>query len=578
MDRRRADLIDRIALALFGALAGYVLWLLSDIWHASGGRAALAALVGGTVFAGAALGMTGPVPPIRAFLLASPPGLVSGVLVFWASFRFDTARGFAASLHPFAALALFAILAMPFLIALGVDRRQWRAYPVLFREAWSFVVRLAAAGLFTGLFWLGYGLSDQLFRLVEIAALADLVELEGFVPALTGLVFGLALAVLDELAAGASPALAVRLLRLLILPAAGVIAVFLGQLGLRGAAGLPQGLSAATLLLAFAALAVTLVAAAVEGDDARAVRGLPMRALTRLLALSVLPLAAGAGWAVAARVAQYGWSPARLAAAALVLAGLAYGAGYLFAVLRGARFALWVRRVNKAAALGLIAVAAAWLTPLLDAERISAHSQAARFADGRATAADVDLDALRRDWGRSGRAALDRMAGMTDAPDRAALAARLRGDATGRTGAAALPGHARRALAGPQGDPAAAAVLAALDPGTLALVDDACARRLAGGVPGCALVVAEFLPDRPGEEAMLLLAAPGTMPGLTVLAFARTEGGGWREASPPGVLGQPLHEADAAATIAAARAGDAVIGPPSIRALRIGEVELLPRP
>lgn len=577
MDRRRADLIDRIALALFGALAGHVLWRLSDAWHADGGRGTLAALSGGTVFAAAALGMTGPLPLRRAMLLALPPAAAAAGLVFWASFRFDTARDFAGSLHPFAALALLSLLSVPFLIALGCDRRRWRAYPVLFREAWSLVVRLVAAGLFTGLFWLGYGLSDQLLRLVDITALADLRALDGFVAALSGLVFGLALAVLDELAAGASPALAVRLLRLLILPAAGVIAVFLGQLALRGPGGLFAGLSAATLLLAFAAAAVTLVAAAVEGVDARAVRALPMRALTRLLALSVLPMALGAGWAVAERVAQYGWSPARLVAAVLTVAALTYGVGYLVAVLAGGGFNRWVRRVNKGAALALIAASAAWLTPLLNAERISAASQLARFADGRAGPDDLDVAALRTEWGRSGRAAFDRIMAMEDAPGHAALVARLRGG-TARDPGGTLPGAARRALAGPGAPPDAMAVLDALDPALAAETDAACARRLAGGLPGCALVLADLAPAWPGDEAILLLTRPGAAAGLRVLGFRPAADGGYRQMSGPVALGDPLWAIDPVAVIAAARAGRATVADPSVRALRLEGLELIPRP
>jgi hypothetical protein len=576
MDRRRADLLDRIALALFGAAAGYTLWRLATFYDLEGGRAALSALAGATAFAGAALGMTGPIPMVRAVLLASPLGAAVGGLVWWASFRFDTAAAFADSLHPFAAVLLLCLLAVPFLIALGCHPRQWRAYPVLFRESWSITVRISAAALFVGLFWLGYLLSDELLRLVDIDLMGELRARPEVVFTLSGLVFGLSLAVLDELAAGASPALVVRLLRLLILPAAAVIAVFLGQLALRGPGGLFTGLSAATLLLAFTALAVTLVSVAVEGTDARAVRTLPMRALTRLLAIAVLPLAAGAGWALAARVTQYGWSPARLAAAALVAAGLIYGAGYLAAALSGHRFNRWVRRINKAVALGLLVAAALWLTPLLNAERISASSQVARFADGRLAPGDVDLAALRGKWGRAGTAALDRLVTMQAAPGHAILMARIE-DADAPAPEPNLTEPARRALLGTAPDPIAEAVLDALGQGEAAALDRACGRRLDGGVPGCALIVADFAPDWPGQEAVLLLVHPrGT--GLRALAFRMNADGSYRRASAPVALAQPLYDADAARIIAAARDGAGAPVPPSIRALRIGELELLLRP
>jgi hypothetical protein len=459
-------------------------------------------------------------------------------------------------------------------IALGCDPARWRSYPLLFREAWSVVVRLAAAAMFTALFWLGYGLSDQLLRLVDVPLLDDLRQRPGFVAALTGLVFGLALAVLDELAAGASPALVVRLLRLLILPALCVNALFLGRLALDGPGGLFQGLSAATLLIGFTAVAVTLVSAAVEGTDKRAVQGPAMRGLSRLLALTVLPLAGWATWAVIARVTQYGWSPVRLAAAVLAGAGLVYGVGYVVAALSRRGFTRWVRRVNKAVALLLLVTAALWLTPVLDAERISAQSQLARFADGRASPDSVDLAALDGHWGRAGQRALAVMRAMPAVPGHAALMARM----AGTTAPVATPPQALGATLGATAPAdAVAAVLAALGPADLRQAAAACARALRPGVPGCALAVADFAPDWPGEEAILLIAPPDAA-GLRALAFRDDGAGGYRRLTMPVALGTPLYAADPAATIAAARSAAGAPATPSMRSLRLGPVELLLRP
>ena len=56
-------------------------------------------------------------------------------------------------------LLTVATLPVPFLIAAA--RGNWRDYPALFLEAWSIVVRDAAAGAFTGLVWLVIFLSDS---------------------------------------------------------------------------------------------------------------------------------------------------------------------------------------------------------------------------------------------------------------------------------------------------------------------------------------------------------------------------------------------------------------------------------
>ena len=47
-------------------------------------------------------------------------------------------------------------------------RTSWRDYPALFLEAWSVVLRGAAAGGFTGLVWLVIYLSDEVLRIVRL--------------------------------------------------------------------------------------------------------------------------------------------------------------------------------------------------------------------------------------------------------------------------------------------------------------------------------------------------------------------------------------------------------------------------
>ncbi|CAN0587377.1 unnamed protein product, partial [Ectocarpus sp. 12 AP-2014] len=143
-----------------------------------------------------------------------------------------------------------------------------------------------------------------------------------------------------------------------------------------------------------------------------------------LLALSVPLLAGLAVWAVVMRVGQYGLTPERVLAGAMAMVLLAYGLAYAVAALKGPR--RWrplLRRCNVWLALLVVAVCCAWMTPVLDADRLSVRSQLSRFADGRAEVEDLPLWPMAQDWGRAGQGALERLSAMTDRPDHAELIA-----------------------------------------------------------------------------------------------------------------------------------------------------------
>jgi Domain of unknown function (DUF4153) len=506
------QIAERWRLALTGACGGVLFWVLIKAVEGEmvGLQAALILFALVTVVFAALLTMTGPIGLWRALPRALALGLAVSALTWLAGLRYPDPDGLVASPLSILALMTVAVLPVPFLIA-GA-RGNWRDYGALFLEAWSIVVRSAAAWAFVGLVWLVIYLSDAVLRIVGVTVVGDLLEYWIVLAVVTGATLGLGMAVVYELADLLSPYLVLRLFRLLLPAVLVVMVVFLVALPFRGLDGLFNGLSPALLLLTMVAAGVSLVSVTVDQSDAEASPSPLLRRAAQGMALILPVLAALAAWAIWLRVDQHGWTPERLFVALIAGLGLLYGAVYAASVLRGSGWMGRIRQGNIAMALAVIAIAALWLTPILNAERISAASQLARFEAGRTPVADLDLRAL-ESWGRPGAAALARLEEMAKAPGQEALAARLE-DPDGYN----LPAEdavsneaAAKALAAVMPlQPASATgtrdtLLAAADGYLLADWQTVCDQALPDGAPGCLMIVADLLPTLPGEEAMLLL-------------------------------------------------------------------------
>ena len=495
----------RIELAAAGAVGGAALWAAIEAaereWLAEFPALALFVLLV-TAF-GALMAMAGPIGLWRAVPRALVLGLAVGALAWLTALRFDTVSQALFGAIPVLALLVLGTLPVPFLIAQVLGR--WNDYPVLFLQAWSIVLRFAAAGAFTGLVWLVIYLSDEVLRIVGIGVIGELLSQELVALMLGGAIFGLGMAVIHDLADVLSPYVVLRVFRLFLPAVLAVMAVFLIALPFRGLDGLVTGLSPATLLLTMVAGGIALVSIAIDQTDAEATQSPLLIRCTQGMAVILPVVAALALWAIWIRVADRGWSPERLFIVLVAGLGLVYGLAYAVAVLRGAGWMERIRQGNIRIALGILGLAALWLTPVLNAERISAASQLARFeAEGHAA---LDPGAL-RSWGRPGAAVLAKLEEQAKEPGQEELAAVLAG------GASVDPGQG----------PALAAELAALmpvQPATatgmreviLGAAEDyqlqdwlqVCRVTLETGAPGCLLVVADLLPLRPGEEAMLFL-------------------------------------------------------------------------
>lgn len=498
-------LAERWRMALVGAVAGALVWAVIEAGEAGwfGDRVAVTLLALVLSGGAATLALTGPIPFRQALPRALGLAVVTAVLVWLGGLRHADGI-FGSGLSVLAALVV-ATLPVPFLLVQA--RGDWREYPALFAETWAIVVRLVAAAAFVGLAWGMLFLSDKVFGIVGLTLISDLLEYWIVAAILTGTVFGLGTAVVNEQAETLSPFPVLRLFRLLLPVLLAVMAIFLAALPFRGLDGLVEGLSPTLLMLTMVGAGVGMVSITVAQTDAEASDSRLLQRAARATAL-ILPVMAGlAAYGSLQRVAQYGWTPERLFAALVCLLALGYGLAYALAVLGGAGWMERIRKANIGLSLLAILLAALWLTPVLDAERISARNQLARLDDGRTAVADLDLDALRR-WGFPGQAVLEVLEERAKEPGQEVLAARLAGndDPGGAARAAAIAALSALLPVQPAGATGTRdTLIAGADDYLLRDWTEVC-RTDPGGRPGCLLAVADLLPGRPGEEAVLLLA------------------------------------------------------------------------
>lgn len=499
---------QRLAMAFIGALAGASLYYLAKIINqdllAERVALALAAFVA-TFFSGLLVSV-GPLTIRRAAIGAAALGAVIAVLLSWAAIRFDHIDEIANAPIPLVAAFVLATLPLPFLMADAGP--GWRNYPALFSQSWSIFVRASLAWLFVAVVWALILLSDAFLGLLGLDLIENLLSIPIVSWIISGLMLGLALAVVTELSDYVSPFLILRLMRLMLPPVLLVLVVFILALPFRGLSGLFGGLSVAATLLAMVATCATLIAACVDQSDADAASAPMMQTACQALALISSVPAGLAAYSVWLRVAQYGWTPARLFAATAAVLALGYGLSYAVAVLRGAGWMARIRQANVGMALALIGVSALWLTPVLNPEAISARSQLAGFEAAGRDVAVLDIRALDQ-LGRAGQAARDELDRIAVETGNEPLAQMLAGAAPvaaiDAPGAEAL----RRDLAAVMPlQPATATatrdmLLSAAYPVDLAKWLDLCKAPLPDGGPGCVMVVADLWTAFPGEEAML---------------------------------------------------------------------------
>jgi hypothetical protein len=316
--------------------------------------------------------------------------------------------------YGFAAGVVATALALPLFQAGFLRKRMATPYPDLHYQVWTDAISAAGALAFTGLSWLALVLMSELFQLLQIDFLRELMDEGEFGWTFSGLAFGAALGTLrNQLKVlGTMQSVVLLVLSLLAVPLALGLTVFLLATAVYGPQALWEATRSATpLLLTCAAGAWVLASAIVRYEDAAMSRSRIMRIAAVVLAAVILPLAVFAAVSMGLRLDQYGLAPERLWGLVAIVVACVYGLGFWLALIRGRKsgWAAKMRQTNFHLGLFVCGLALLLALPILDFGAISARNQVARLENGKVPVEEFDFAALRWDFGEPGRRALQRL-------------------------------------------------------------------------------------------------------------------------------------------------------------------------
>jgi hypothetical protein len=396
-------------------------------------------------------------------------------------------------------------------------------------HAWSNAILWGAAMVFTVASVILTLLLSELFALIGLTFLRNLVRESAFMWSLACAAFGGAVGLLRDRDTVADTLQ--RVARAILAVLAPVLAVglafFVLALPFTGLEPLWDQTQATTpILLACMVGAAILINAAAGNSADDEVRAPPVRWAAMTLAACLLPLALVAAVSTAKRIGQYGFTPDRLWAAVFVAVAAAVALGYLGALIRGRRaWAEPLRRANVALAGGVCLLALFLALPIVSFGSLSARDQVTRLERGRIAPERFDWAALRWDFGPEGRAALERLARTGPA----ALRARA---------ASALKAQNRYAHGAPVPPPPPAAVLveggAAMPPALAEAIGRA--RQCGVRQEGCRLALLSA-----GEAVLVSAPCATCRPGS--MFFVRRPDGSWVRRGEPEEGQQPEQEA-----------------------------------
>jgi hypothetical protein len=316
--------------------------------------------------------------------------------------------------YGFAAGVVATALALPLFQAGFLKTRLKTPYPEIYHYVWTDGISAAGALAFTGISWIVLALMANLFQLLKIDFLMDLMDEGSFGWTFSGLAAGAALGTIRNQLKILTVMQTVVLLvaSLLAVPLAVGLMIFLLATAISG----PQVLWDATrnatpLLLACAAGAFVLANAIARQGDEAMTRNRVMRIAGWTLAAVILPLAVFAAVSMGLRLDQYGLSPARMWGFVAIVVAVTCGVIYWIALIRG-RKAGWATNVRRSTfhfGLFVCAVALVLALPIVNFSGISASNQVARLQSGAVPVEEFDFAALRWDFGDSGRRALRRL-------------------------------------------------------------------------------------------------------------------------------------------------------------------------
>lgn len=339
-------------------------------------------------------------------------GVMAGLIALWNG---PTQSWSASEGWRMVAIILAIAIAAPLFQSVRVAQRRRFQFPYrsVHDHAWTNAVMVAAAWVFTGISFLMLFLLSELFALIGIKLLRDLLREDWFWRVMLGGAWGAGLGLIRE------QDKVVRLLQRVVMTILSVLGpvlgaalmLFLVSLPFTGLSGLWESWGSAAALLLSATIGCFVLANAIIGNGPE---DEPRNPLLRygaiLLALVMFPLALLAATAIGLRIDQYGLTPERLWAIVFAAVACTVGLAYWFGLGRGrAEWARMARSANLRIALAVCIVAAILATPLVSFNAVATRDQLARIRDGRTKPDKVDWAALAFDFGEPGRAAVKRL-------------------------------------------------------------------------------------------------------------------------------------------------------------------------
>lgn len=311
-------------------------------------------------------------------------------------------------------------LSLP-LFQAGFHKSRWQtSYKATHFHVWTDAISGAGAFAFVGLSWSLLFLLSELFSVIKIDLLKDLIEEPWFGWMFSGAAFGAALGVLrNQLKIiGTLQNVVLLVLSILAVPLAIALVIFLLAVLVSGLDVLWEATKSATpLLLAIAVGCFVLANAVVRDDDAEASDNRVLRIAGFVLALGIFPLAVMAAVSMGTRIDQHGLSPERLWALTAIAVAVAYGVAYFVSAIRGRKegWRALLRQANLHLAVLTCAIAFILALPVFNFGAISVSNQLARLESGAVSVEDFDYAALRWDFGDAGREALVELVESDDA-------------------------------------------------------------------------------------------------------------------------------------------------------------------
>lgn len=510
--------IDRIAMVFVGASAGLSFWLFNDILPDLIQNKRLYLFLTALTFGFFSVVMLlgGPIRLFKSLLAAFCISLPASLLIFWYSFRFEHIDNMFKNAHQIVVFIALIIVTTPFAAATIQQKQGWRRYSLLFDLSWLFVVRFLAASIFTGIFWAILLLSHEFLEIVGISIIEDLIDIDWMPALLSGAVFGLALAVVNELSDYLSPLLIIRLLRLLLPVVLLVIAIFIVAAPLRGLSNLFGVLSSAATLIAMAWAAITLITTSVDRSDKDAAQNRFLRLAAMFLAALLPAIAFMSAYAIWVRISQYGPTPDRIVASAMACFISIYSILYWYSLMHKKNWMTQIRRTNRRMAMLLIAVCALWLTPLINLERLSTKAQITRFEKGLTEVNDLPLWEMAHEWGKAGLSGIETLRQNKDHAEYDALVLRIDkaisieskyrfNNTESAPETQKLAGDLLEHIAlRPVGSPRPEGFFDMLRPFQVTQISDGCARKLADGRAACVMIMAPFYPSTNQPQGLIL--------------------------------------------------------------------------